>query len=109
MATTGARRASASQANAGPKAGQSGSAGGGPKGVRARLITDFVTALVEDFARNGKAAIRKARERSPVQYLRLIATLVPSSWFGEEPEPEPIPVFAVAPRHEMVRSPHRLR
>jgi hypothetical protein len=80
-----------------------------PGAVRAKLIVDFVTALVEDFARNGKAAIRKARDRSPVQYLRLIAALVPRNWFGEEPEPEPVPVLPVERRHEMVRSPHRLR
>jgi len=77
--------------------------------MRARLITEFVTALVEDFARNGKAAIRKARERSPVHYLRLIGALVPRTWLGEGPEPDPVPGTVSKPRHEMVRSPHRFR
>jgi hypothetical protein len=105
MATTDMRRGSAAQV----KPGQNGNAGDRPRGTRAALIENFLKALLEDFAANGKTAIREARKRSSVQYLRVIAALVPKSWFGEEPEAEPLPVIVAAPRHEMVRSPHRLR
>ena len=117
MATTDVRRAGAAQSKAGQSGDGCGREGGRPKGVRARLITEFLSALVEDFTRNGRAAIRKARDRSPVQYLRLIGALVPRGWFGEDeepaalpvPAPAPVPAMLAKPKHEMVRSPHRLR
>jgi len=87
MATTGARRASATQVKS-EKSGR-------PNGIRASLAEAFLKALLEDFAECGKAAIRKAREQSPVQFLRLIAALVPRSWLGGEPEPEPVPAIVV--------------
>ena len=107
MANAGTRRAGATQF----KPGQSGNPAGRPRGAKAKLTEEFLKALLEDFARNGKEAIRKARDRSPVQYLRLIATLVPKNWFGEDDEDEqvPVPVIVVKPKHEMVRSPHALR
>jgi len=105
MAITGAGRASAARF----KTGRNGNPSSRPKGARATLIEDFVKALLGDFARHGKAAIKAARERSPVQYLRLIAVLVPRNWFGEEPEPEPVPAIVYEPKHERVRSPHAFR
>jgi len=117
MANAGTRRGKGSQIKPGQfkpgqfKPGQSGNPAGRPRGAKSKLVDVFLKALLEDFDENGKDAIRKARDRSPVQYLRLIGTMVPKSWIDEDMEEEqsPLPVIVVKPRHEMVRSPHALR
>lgn len=50
---------------------------GRPKGSRNRLAEDFLTALSNDFAAHGEAAIRLAREERPAQYLQIVASLMP--------------------------------
>jgi len=107
MTATAKRGAAATQF----KPGESGNPAGRPRGAKGKLIEEFLKALLEDFKENGKAAIQEARKRSPVQYLRLVAFLVPKAWFGEEEGGErgPVPVVVIRRKHEMVRSPHALR
>ena len=101
------RQASATQY---PK-GQSGNPGGRPRGTRGELIAEFLKALLEDFKENGKTAIRTARDRSPMQYLRMIAALMPKIWLGDDEEAPAVavPVMVYAPKHERVLPTHRLR
>ena len=58
---------------------QTGSNGGPgrPKGSRNRLSEAFISALCEDFAAHGAAAIAAARESDPVAYVRVLATILP--------------------------------
>lgn len=51
--------------------------GGRPKGSRNKLGEDFIAALADDFSANGIAAIEIARRTDPVQYLKVIASVVP--------------------------------
>lgn len=50
---------------------------GRPKGSRNKLGEDFVAALAEDFAANGKQAIETVRTEKPDAYLKVIAAVVP--------------------------------
>lgn len=59
------------------KPGQSGNPAGRAKGSRNALGEDFVAALAEDFAVNGRAAITAVRVDKPDQYLKVIAQVVP--------------------------------
>jgi hypothetical protein len=60
------------------KPGQSGNPAGRPKGSRNKLGEAFLEALHDDFAANGVAAIQQARLESPIQYVKVIASLLPS-------------------------------
>lgn len=51
---------------------------GRPKGARNKLGEAFIDALHNDFNEHGIAAIQKAREDSPIQYVKVIASLLPS-------------------------------
>jgi hypothetical protein len=57
--------------------GQSGNPAGRAVGSRSKLTEKFLTALYEDFKEHGAAAIAEAREKYPVQYLRIIARVIP--------------------------------
>lgn len=59
-----------------PKANP-GNPGGKPVGSRNKLQGDFLRALSEDFAENGKTAIQDCREQKPDAYIRAIASLMP--------------------------------
>src|SRR5262245_49646000 len=54
-----------------------GRMGGRPVGAKSRLRSDFLNALAEDFAEHGKGVIRIARIEDPIQYLKVIAGLMP--------------------------------
>jgi hypothetical protein len=51
--------------------------GGRPRGPRNRLSKAFVDALAKDFAEHGDAAVKILRVESPIDYCRLIGSLVP--------------------------------
>ena len=50
---------------------------GRPKGSRNKLGEEFIAALYDDFETNGVAAIEIARRTDPVQYLKVIAAVIP--------------------------------
>ena len=51
--------------------------GGRPRGSRNRLQGDFIRALADDFAEHGEGIIRIVRMERPVEYVRIIASLMP--------------------------------
>lgn len=59
------------------KPGVSPNPGGKPVGSRNALQGDFMRALAEDFAAHGVQAIKKTREDSPAQYVKIVASLMP--------------------------------
>ena len=50
---------------------------GRPTTAQNRLLEHFLAALVVDFEEGGQEAIRRVREDDPVNYLRLVAVMVP--------------------------------
>jgi len=56
--------------------GHSGNPRGRAKGSRHRLSEDFLSALANDFDKNGKEAIEACRITDPVAYVRLVASLL---------------------------------
>lgn len=57
-------------------AGNSGN-GGRPKGARAKLGEQFLSALQKDFQEHGVGAIAVVREEKPDQYLKVVASILP--------------------------------
>lgn len=57
--------------------GVSGNPKGRPVGSRQKLSEDFITALANDFDRNGIATIAVLRVEKPDAYMKLVADLVP--------------------------------
>ena len=53
---------------------------GRPKGSRNKLGEAFIEALYEDFEKHGVATIEIARRTDPVQYLKVIASIVPKEF-----------------------------
>jgi len=51
--------------------------GGRIKGVKNRLSHAFLTALAEDFERHGVETLKIARMEKPVEYIRIVAGLMP--------------------------------
>jgi len=54
-----------------------GNGGGRPKGSRNRPSKAFVDALAKDFEEQGDGVIKVLRVESPIDYCRLIGSLVP--------------------------------
>jgi hypothetical protein len=50
---------------------------GRPTAAQNRLLERLLAALVVDFEEGGEKAIREVRDKDPVNYLRLIAVMVP--------------------------------
>ena len=61
------------------KPGQSGNPAGRPKGSRSRLADKFLGDLAEHWQANGKQALQKAYEKNPVEYVRVVASLLPKN------------------------------
>ena len=59
--------------------GQSGNPAGRPKGSRQKLSEGFLSDLAEHWQEHGKDAISRACEKSPVEYLRVVASLMPKN------------------------------
>ncbi len=52
---------------------------GRPKGSKHKLQEGLLRKLAKDFDRYGAEAIAKTREKSPAEYLRIIASLMPKN------------------------------
>ena len=59
------------------KPGQSGNPLGRPKGSRNRLSEHFIAAMSDDFDEHGISVIETVRAENPVDYLKIIASIVP--------------------------------
>ena len=59
------------------KPGQSGNPKGRPKGSRNKLSEDFIADLHESWLAFGKAALMTAAWTHPVEFVRVVASLVP--------------------------------
>lgn len=57
--------------------GVSGNPAGRPKGNRNKLTEAFLAALSEDFDEHGDSAIKEARAKDPMGYVKTIASLCP--------------------------------
>jgi hypothetical protein len=58
--------------------------GGRPVGARNKLQRDFLEALATDFAEHGPGVIRIARIEKPVEYLKVIASVLPKELVVEQ-------------------------
>jgi hypothetical protein len=59
------------------KPGQSGNPSGRPKGSRNKFTEAFFQLLAADYDEHGKDVIEQVREKYPLQYLRLIVSVLP--------------------------------
>ena len=61
----------------------SGNSGGGrPKGSRNLLGEAFIADLYADWGKHGLATVQEVREKSPVDYLKVVASLLPRDGDG---------------------------
>jgi hypothetical protein len=58
--------------------------GGRPVGARNKLQRDLLEALAADFAEHGPGVIRIARIEKPVEYLKIIASVLPRELLLEQ-------------------------
>jgi hypothetical protein len=56
---------------------------GRPEGGKNKLGEFFLRALVQDFEEHGEEAIERMREKSPGEYVRVIAGLMPKEFLLE--------------------------
>ena len=61
------------------KPGQSGNPAGRPKGSRQKLAESFLADLAAHWSLNGKTALQAAYEKNPVEYVRVVASLLPKN------------------------------
>jgi hypothetical protein len=64
--------------------GNDGHGGGRRAGSRNKLQTDFLEALAADFAEHGAGVIRIARVEKPIEYLKVIASVLPKEFVVEQ-------------------------
>ena len=58
--------------------------GGRPLGSRNKLQGDFLKALAADFAEHGAGVIKIARIEKPIEYLKVIASVLPKEIVVEQ-------------------------
>jgi hypothetical protein len=58
--------------------------GGRPLGARNKLQREFLEALATDFEQHGPGVIRIARIEKPVEYLKVIASVLPKELVVEQ-------------------------
>jgi hypothetical protein len=61
------------------KSGQSGNPAGRPKGSRNKFSETLVQLLAADYDEHGRNVIEQVRQKYPLQYLRLIVSVLPKS------------------------------
>jgi hypothetical protein len=61
------------------KPGQSGNPDGRPMGTRNKLCNSFLSDLLDDWQKNGKAAIEIMRKERPGDYVRVVAGILPKA------------------------------
>ena len=59
--------------------GKSGNPAGRPKGSRSRLADRFLADLADHWQANGKQALQEAYKKNPVEYVRVVASLLPKN------------------------------
>ena len=64
--------------------GNDGHGGGRPLGSRNKLQGDFLKALAADFAEHGAGVIKIARIEKPIEYLKVIAAVLPKEIVVEQ-------------------------
>ena len=62
------------------KPGQVANPRGRPKGSRNKFAEEFVKDFLADWEKNGKKAIKRARQSDPVAYLRVASSLIPKDF-----------------------------
>jgi hypothetical protein len=65
------------------KSGQSGNPLGRPKGSKNKISEKFLENLYENWERQGANALDKAAENEPMQYVKMVASLVPRELMKE--------------------------
>jgi hypothetical protein len=65
------------------KSGQSGNPLGRPKGSKNKISEKFLVNLYENWDRQGVIALDKAAENEPMQYVKMVASLVPRELMKE--------------------------
>lgn len=58
--------------------------GGRPKGARAKLGEEFLTALLTDFTEHGVKAIVDMRDKDPGSYAKMVASILPKEFDAGE-------------------------
>ena len=59
------------------KPGQSGNPMGRPKGAKNKISEKFLENLQDNWEKHGIGALEKAAESDPMQYVKMVASLVP--------------------------------
>ena len=59
------------------KPGQSGNPMGRPKGAKNKVSEKFLENLQDNWEKHGVNALEKAAENDPMQYVKMVASLVP--------------------------------
>ena len=59
------------------KPGQSGNPMGRPKGSKNKISEKFLENLQDNWEKHGIGALEKAAENDPMQYVKMVASLVP--------------------------------
>jgi hypothetical protein len=54
--------------------------GGRPVGSRNRVTSHFLNVLCKDFEENGEAVVKICRIEKPVEYLKIVASLLPKEF-----------------------------